>query len=142
MDRAWATTQARNSGVPIYSGCELLSAFDAALATSGTVTLDCTVAGVPSVVGYRTDFVTAALAKRWLNTEHIALPNIIAKRRVFPELLQREVTGSSLAEKMELLLDDLAHYRRECASVREALALPCAKAPSRLVAEMLRSWLN
>ena len=64
----------------------------AAIACSGTVTLECAWFRVPTVVIYKTSFLFYAVAKRIVQVKHIAMPNIIANEMIFPELIQEEVT--------------------------------------------------
>jgi lipid-A-disaccharide synthase len=64
------------------------AASDAALAASGTVTLELAFAGVPMVAAYRANWLTAALARRLLLVPHVAMVNIVLGRGVVPEFLQ------------------------------------------------------
>ena len=61
----------------------------AALATSGTVSLELALLGVPHVVAYRAAPATYAAARLLVDTEWIALPNLIAGAGVVPEFVQR-----------------------------------------------------
>ena len=76
---------------------DLFSVADLALATSGTVTLEAAVCGLPSVILYRTSAITAFIARRVINIPNIGLPNIVAGRQILPELLQEELTPAKLA---------------------------------------------
>lgn len=110
---------------------EVVGAADAAITKSGTITLQLALAGVPMVVGYRTSPVTYWLARRLVEVEHIALANLVAGRRLVPEVLQADVTPSRLAELAEPLLDETSPERRRIVTglqeVRERLGRPgCA----------------
>lgn len=110
---------------------EVVDAADAAITKSGTITLQLALASVPMVVGYRTSPVTFWLARRLVEVEHIALANLVAGRRLVPEVLQGEVTGPRLAELVEPLLDPASEERRRIVSglaeVRDRLGGPgCA----------------
>jgi lipid-A-disaccharide synthase len=74
-----------------------LAAFDAAIAASGTATLECALAGVPPVIAYRVDPLSAALFRRLATTPRVGLPNVLLGRDVFPELLQEAATPEALA---------------------------------------------
>ena len=76
---------------------DLFSVADLALATSGTVTLEAAMCGLPSVILYRTSAITAFIARRVINIPNIGLPNIVAGRQILPELLQEELTPAKLA---------------------------------------------
>ncbi len=131
---------AREANVETLQDCDSLPAFDAAFATSGTVTLDCALAKVPPVIAYRTDALTALLARRLLTTPHIGLPNAVLARAAFPELLQSKVNAASLCEQMQIILRNTEHYRQQCDEVQALLNLPDGMPPSERVAELLRSW--
>jgi len=82
------------------------AACDVALAASGTASLELALAGVPSVIAYRTSRLTGAMVRPLLNVDHIALPNILAGRTVMPELIQERYTPQNLAAALAGLLDD------------------------------------
>lgn len=77
----------------------------AALAASGTVTLELALAQVPTVAAYRGASWEAALAKRLIKLPSVILPNLILGRSVVPEFIQERATADALAAH---LLDALA----------------------------------
>ncbi|HXE58298.1 MAG TPA: lipid-A-disaccharide synthase [Gemmatimonadales bacterium] len=81
------------------------AAADAALAKSGTTTLEAALADLPMVVAYRLSPVTFAVARRLVTTRWISLVNLIAGRAVVPELVQGELTPERLAAAVRPLLD-------------------------------------
>lgn len=138
----WARALALRARVDVLAGCGALPAFDAAFATSGTVTLECALAAVPPVIVYRTDLVTGWLARRLLETPHVGLPNAILGRRAFPELLQNHVNAATLAAEMQHVLTRREQYREACLAVRARIERPDAALPSERVAGLLESWLR
>ncbi len=82
------------------------AAADAALAASGTVAVELAVAGVPAVVAYRVNPLTAILAARMIRVEHVSVVNLLLDRELQPELLQRGCTPDNLAAAVKRLLDD------------------------------------
>lgn len=83
---------------------DLFSVADLALATSGTVTLEAALCGLPSVIVYRTSAFNAFIARLVINIPNIGLPNIVAGKTILPELLQEDFTPEKLAQTaMELL---------------------------------------
>lgn len=78
---------------------------DAALAASGTVTLELALAGTPMVVAYRVDAVAARL-RFLLKVPSVVLANLVLGENAFPELLQEDCTPEKLADAVELLLKD------------------------------------
>jgi lipid-A-disaccharide synthase len=84
---------------------DAFAAADAALAKSGTVTLELALAKVPMVVGYRVSAATAFLIRRMgVNVEHASLVNLLLGREVVPEFIQEACTGEAMAEAVDRLL--------------------------------------
>lgn len=113
-----------------------LAAFDAALCASGTASLECAIVAVPPIIAYRVDPLSAWAARRWLRTEHIALPNILLERRWFPELLQAQCTSKQLVQEARKLLQ--ARRPEELAArLRATLTPPDSGLVGGRIAEML-----
>ncbi|MBI6545324.1 MAG: lipid-A-disaccharide synthase [Cyanobacteria bacterium NC_groundwater_1444_Ag_S-0.65um_54_12] len=111
------------------TGPEALALCTAALLTSGTVTLEAAIAGVPAITVYRVSGITAWLARHLFKLRYISLPNIVANRLVLPELLQEEANPHAMATALAPLLDDeqqRAQQRSALAQVRAALGEPGA----------------
>jgi lipid-A-disaccharide synthase len=138
----WMREIALRAGVSVLacSAPAVLPAFDVALAASGTVTLECTLAGVPPVVAYRTGPLSAFVAARMLRVSDVALPNLVLGRRVFPELLQDAMTPEALAEEAERLLDERASFVESCQAVHRAL--DTGTPASEHVARLMERWLD
>ena len=83
----------------------LLQHATAALAKSGTTTLEAALAGTPLVVAYRMNWLSYQVARRLVKVPHIALANLVAESRVAPEFVQDEATPESLASALLPLLD-------------------------------------
>ncbi|MQA88814.1 MAG: lipid-A-disaccharide synthase [Gemmatimonas sp.] len=120
-DKAYAASPYPVSRAPDL----LLRHATAALVKSGTTTLEAALAEVPFVVAYRMNRLTYQLARRVVRVPHIALANLVAGRRVVPELVQDEVTADAMARALEPLLDESDPERRAVVSglreVRSAL---------------------
>ena len=77
----------------------------AALAASGTVTLELALAGAPMVVAYRADAIASSM--RFLLIAHsVVLPNLILGENVFPELLNKDCNGEALARALLPLMQE------------------------------------
>jgi lipid-A-disaccharide synthase len=94
----------------------LVHAADAAVVTSGTATLETALLGRPMVIIYRVSPVTFAVARLLVHVDHIGMPNIILGRRVFPELIQRDVTPENVVAAVH---EDTARRDELTAALRE-----------------------
>jgi lipid-A-disaccharide synthase len=78
----------------------------AAVVASGTATVEAALIGNPFVVVYRVSPLTYAIAKRVVTVPHVAMANLIAGKRVVPELIQNDFTAAKIVQQLELLLPD------------------------------------
>ena len=78
----------------------------AAVVASGTATVEAALIGKPFVVVYRVSPLTYAIAKRVVTVPHVAMANLIAGKRVVPELIQNDFTAAKIVQQLELLLPD------------------------------------
>jgi len=105
-----------NSPVPItlVDGrvYDVLRASDAALVTSGTATLETGLMAIPMVIAYRVSSLSYFIGRMIIDVEHIGLVNIVAGKRVVPELVQHDSTPQNMADAMARLLDDPSHYQQ------------------------------
>ena len=103
------------------AGCSL------AWTASGTATLECTLLGVPMVVGYRLQPLSYAVAKMLVRVPNVALVNLIAGKTVVPELLQRAWRADELASvSTDVLVSEAESQRAGLAEAREKLGQPGA----------------
>ena len=108
---------------------EVMTAADLLLVASGTATLQAAVIGTPMVIAYRASPLTYWLARWLVKVDCIGLVNIVAGRRIVPELIQHEATPERLSEEAARLLGDEGAYRTMRAAlraVRESLGAPGA----------------
>ncbi|HEV8200060.1 MAG TPA: lipid-A-disaccharide synthase [Candidatus Polarisedimenticolia bacterium] len=108
---------------------DAVAAADAAVVASGTATLETALLGTPMVIVYRMNPMTYALARRLTDLPHVGMPNLIAGRRVVPELIQDECQGPPIARALRELLTDPARaeaMRRDLQTVRARLGEPGA----------------
>ncbi len=99
----------------IVDGADKYAAMDlarAALAASGTVTLELALAGTPAVVAYKVDWIMKPL-RYLLNVQSVVLANLVLGRNVYPELLQDECTAETLGAALMPLLRDSAERRAQ-----------------------------
>lgn len=76
----------------------------AGIAASGTVTVQAAILGLPLVVCYRMNPITAAIARMLVDVPYITMVNLVAKREVYEEYLQADVSPAVLAPALERIL--------------------------------------
>ena len=118
-----------------------LSEADLAIASTGTVTMECAYFGVPTVAIYKTSWSTYEIGKRIIQVQYLAMPNLLAGRAVFPELIQGAATSEAIARESLELLEDPARrtmIQAELARVIASLGAPGASLrAARAIAEIL-----
>lgn len=77
-----------------------------AICTSGTVTLEVALLGVPHVIIYKTSKLTWAIASRLLQTPYVGLPNVLSQQRIVPELLQNDATAQRVFQSIQPMIND------------------------------------
>lgn len=114
----------------------------AALAASGTVTLELALIGTPMVVGYIVDKVAAQL-KFLVNVPSIVLANLVLGDNAFPEFTQERCTGENLADALQPLLSDTEARAAQCAALaRIPAALNLAAEPSKAAARIVLAFAD
>lgn len=103
---------------------DLINACDFALVCSGTATLETAILQKPMIIVYRVSELSWSLFKGIVKIPNIGLANIVAGKRVVPELLQHQATAENIAAQALSILNDrskLDNIRNELAKVGEKL---------------------
>ncbi len=116
-----------------------LAAAQLAIASTGTVTMECAYFGLPTVALYKTSWFTYQVGKRCITVPYLAMPNILAKETVFPEFIQDDATPENLAREALDLLDNTERRRQVKQKLREIIgSLGSPGAPARGAAAIVR----
>jgi lipid-A-disaccharide synthase len=115
--------------IQLHSGDfpDILSLCSAGVVASGTASLEAAAVGLPMVVVYRISPLSYAIGRALIRVDNIALPNLVAGRRVVPELIQGRCNAGAIAEALARYLDDPAEVdrvRRDLDAVRRKLGGP------------------
>lgn len=116
---------------------EAMAAADIALSACGTANLEAALLGTPLVAFYRVSPLTYAAGRRFLRIDDYSIVNILAGRRIVPELIQGNFTAEAVAREAVRLLDSdraRAEQKTRFLEIRERLGREPA---SRIVAEEL-----
>ncbi len=100
---------------------DAFAAADAALAASGSVTLELAVAKTPTVIAYKVNPLTALLARRLIRVRYINLVNLILDRQALPEFLQENCRPEKLAAALAGIFADDAARRAQRDAFEEVL---------------------
>ena len=102
----------------------VMAAADVVLMASGTATLEGLLLKKPMVVGYRVGAVTYAIVSRLVKSEFVALPNLLCRKAMVPELIQDQLSGEAAAREVNRWLHEprrVAALREDFTRVHEAL---------------------
>lgn len=120
---------------------DAMAACAAAMAASGTLTMELAILRVPMVVCYRVSTVSYLVARPFIKVEYASLVNLVAGRAVVPELLQQQATPENIYQAMLPLLNNdkaAAAMQQELAQVCDRLGAPGAsERAAKIVVDML-----
>jgi len=114
----------------------------AAIACSGTVTLECAFFGVPTFIVYKTSWTTFQIAKRLVKIPYAGMINILAQKFIAREFIQKDCTVSNLEAELKRILNDGSFrkaQRGEFVQIRKRLGKPNSSANA---ARLLKSGLH
>jgi lipid-A-disaccharide synthase len=122
---------------------DALRASDAALVASGTATLETGIMGVPMAIVYRISPLNYFIMTKLVPTvEHIGLVNIVAGKRIVPELVQHGSTPDAMADAINRILADPAYAQQvkgDLARMRERLGeAGASRRAAAIVAEFIK----
>jgi lipid-A-disaccharide synthase len=117
----------------------------AALAASGTVTLELALSGTPTVVAYKVPKLEEIIGRRLIQVPTIVLPNLILGENAFPEFLQDDANPETLARELAAVLDAGAARDQQVAAlakISEKMLLPCGQTPSAAAAAAILALVH
>lgn len=118
---------------------DLMKISDAAMATSGTVVLEAALLNLPCVVLYKMARLNYFIGKLLVNIENFSLPNILAGKKIQPELLQNEVQPEKIAEKILKLYRGESHREKVIEDLKSACKKLGESGAAKRVAEKILS---
>ncbi len=131
VDKWKASDNSRSLDIRIIKGeaNDVINVSNVILAASGTITLQAALFGKPMVIVYKMSLLTYAIAKLLVTVKHIGLVNIMAGKRIVPELVQYDATPENIAGEAKRFLYDAQYYEKtikELNAVRLTLGPPGA----------------
>ena len=108
IDKDLDSYRQRCSGLNVQvingTATDYMGAADAAIAASGTVTVQAALMGLPLVSVYKMNSLTFAIAKRLVKLDHFTMVNIVSRKEVYEEYVQQEVCPEVLAPALQRIM--------------------------------------
>jgi lipid-A-disaccharide synthase len=116
----------------------------AALAKSGTVTLELALAGIPMVTAYRVSAIEAFILRRAVKVSSVILANLVIGKEVIPEYLQEDCTPEKLAPALSEVLTDTTLRRQQVEAFAQLDTIMSTgnRSPSVLAAEIVLATMR
>ncbi|MCZ7555279.1 MAG: lipid-A-disaccharide synthase [Bacteroidia bacterium] len=125
--------------IPLLRGAThaLMQHSRAVLVASGTATVETALYETPMVIVYRASFLNYQIGKRLIQIDSIGMPNILAGKRIVPELLQDELKPQNIADHALPYFTDPARHAATVAELHRVRERMGTAGASRRVAELL-----
>ena len=91
---------------------EIINAADFVIVSSGTATVEVAYFTTPMLIVYKTGFLTYQIARRLVDLDVIGMTNIIAGRKIVPELIQRDASPEAITRETVRIMNDRPGYDR------------------------------
>jgi lipid-A-disaccharide synthase len=132
------------SGLEVQIGGlpDALRQADLAIASTGTVTMECAYFGVPTVALYKTSWSTFQIARHLVTVKYMAMPNLLADAPILPEFIQHEATSENIARAASDLLRDTARRQRVKARFSEIIGSLGAPGAAQRAAQQILELLK
>ena len=120
---------AQSQDCPIYLSerpqdrYQVFAACQAALAASGTVSLELAMTGTPMVIGYKVAPLTAWIVRQMILTDTAVLPNLIVGDKFVPEFIQDDCTAENLLNALRPLMTDSPERQKQIDGFRRFSAM-------------------
>jgi len=142
--RFWKPVQAANIQVIEGHTWDALAQAELALAASGTVTIEAAMLGTPMVTFYRVNALSWYLQRWRVHTPFLTMVNLVADRKVVPELIQEDMTAERIsAEALTLLENAGARQSMRAGLAAVAKQLGSERDPMETAADWVeKAWMN
>jgi lipid-A-disaccharide synthase len=121
LEKDWLLQQLREWPVPVIltdNARATLMHARAAVVASGTATVEAALSGTPFVVVYRLAPLTWLLGRRLVKLDTFAMPNLIAGKKIVPELIQKDFTAENVARELSAIIPDGPERRQMQAALK------------------------
>ena len=125
------------SPMAVFEGCadDVIAAADVVVTASGTATVQTAIHGRPMVIVYRLSPLTYRLVKRFAHVDDAGMVNLIAGKRIVPELIQEAFTPAAVAREVVAFLKEPDRVSRVAAALSDVRTRLGGAGASRRAAE-------
>ena len=133
LERRWMQQQLSSVTLPVRITEDARAAMmfaRASVVASGTATVEASLSGTPFVVVYRLSPLTWALGRRMVKLDTFAMANLIAGKKVVPELIQAGFTPVSVVRELERIIPDgpaRSQMQNDLSEIRQRLRHPSSR---------------
>lgn len=128
--------QLNNAEIVTWPVADIFDRCHLAIITSGTASLEAAIYGLPLIIVYKTSQLNYLLGKMLIRVPHIGLANLIAQKRIVPELIQKQASAGNIAAATLELLNNPVAYERMRAELNSVKQLMGSAGASHRVAEI------
>ena len=124
---------------------DAMAASDVALVKSGTGTLEVAIAGIPMVVAYKVNPLSAFTLRRMIQVKYVNIVNLLLDTQVIPELLQEDCNPEFIASSLSSLIESHDARSNQLINTKKALqslGLGQIPSPSDKAAEIILKQIS
>lgn len=109
--------------VVVNKNYQVMQACDAIIAASGTATLEIALLEIPQVIIYKMANWEFQIAKRLVKVPYVGLCNILANKKIVPELLQHDANSENISREIETILTNEVYRNKMLSDLKEVRKL-------------------
>jgi len=101
----------------------------AVLTSSGTMSMQCALAGIPGAIAYRTNPITYVMGRLLVSVPYLGIANLLLRRPMYPEFIQAAATPDALAAELRASVHDASrreHTEADAKALRALLSVPAS----------------
>lgn len=120
----------------------LFKASTLAIAASGTVTLELAITKTPTIVIYKTNFLTSLIARKLVKLKYVSIINIFMNEEIFPELLLGKCTHENILNTANNILLDNNYKQNIITKTEEFVSKIKTPQPTQKIAKLIKKYIK
>ena len=98
---------------------DVMACCDLLMLTSGTASLQAAILQKPSLIAYKTSFLSYLIATQVIKCRYIGLPNIITNEMIIPEFIQDDFTPENISKEVQILINNQTYYTKRVQQLKK-----------------------